>query len=214
MTLKWIYYGLLLLCLLMLLVNAKKLARQHLFFIPVLSLAICTQFIAESMEGKPDGHYFLFHIYIPLEYLLLSMYYLLLFRSGFIKVFLITTNLVLLVFCAAYYFWGKRMWKPDYSDFVVESIFISFLVIYFFVRLFKTEQSISLLRYTDFWINTGNLFFYAGCMFVMGMHYSLREQNHVLAEELLQINYYLNLILYLFYLIGFSWKRPPGKYLR
>jgi hypothetical protein len=39
----------------------------------------------------------------------------------------------------------------------------------------------------------------------MGLHFVLQQQNKELADGLLKINHYLNLLLYLFYLIAFTW---------
>jgi hypothetical protein len=205
--LKMVYYGLLGLNLLVLAFAYKSLEKRHKVFLPLIVFVITIQVAADILKAKGLTYYFLFHIYVPIEYILLSVYFSLLFMSRPARMWLLISNIVLSAFCIAYYYMRPSFWQPDYSHFVISAIFISTTVILFFIKLFKNEEHIDLIRYPDFWINTGNLFFYAGCVFVMGLHFSLRGKNQTLADNLLKINNYLNLLLYLFYLIGFAWTR-------
>ena len=202
MPLKWVYYGLMFLCVITLVWNRNRLDKKHLLFLPIVVIAITTQLLAEVIEKEDRSHYFLFHLYIPLEYLLLSLYYYYLFRVKLVKWLLVFTNVVLFTFCIVHYYLGKNFWLPDFSDFALGAAFNSLLVIAFFVSLFRKEEVV-LMRYPDFWINTGNLLFYAGCLFVMGLYHSLHQKDEKLAEQLMDINHYLNLVLYLFYFIAF-----------
>lgn len=190
--------------------NSAYLKRKHLLFIPILIAAILTQIIAEVLVASKIKHYFLFHLYVPLEYILLSTYYYYLFNRFYLKGLIIISNLFLLTFYFFHY-WGAKFYEPDYSGFNIEMIFISVLVVLFFALLLKKEEDIVLSKNPDFWINTGNLFFYTGCVFVMGLHYTLRQKNVSLAEKLLIINHFLNLVLYLFYAIAFTCLRLIRK---
>lgn len=208
---KQLYYGLLVFSLIAFFLNRKKLPKHNLFLGAAVVLALSTQLIAEVLKRKGLSFYFLFHLYIPAEYFLLSLYYASVFSNTKAKKYLLLSALGFLFFSFVKYFVNNSFWLPDYTDFVIESVIVSILVLVFFLRLFKKEDNIDLFRYSDFWINTGNLFFYSGCLFVMGLHFTIRNRNEDLSERLLIINNYLNLILYLFYLIAFTCHRANRK---
>lgn len=210
--LKQIYYGLLGICLIALLFHHKKLDKGIFFFITILSLAIITQVIGDVIKSNGSSHYFVFHIYIPVEYLFLSLYYRETLKGKWLQRVILLSGLLFLVFCVQYYVMNKdRFYQPDFSQFVIEALLVSIWVIIFFTQLFQSEEKIVLASYPSFWINTANLVFYSGCLFVMGMHFSLLQKNPALAEKLLKINHYLNLILYLLYIIAFTCLRTSKK---
>src|SRR5215203_4859803 len=190
MSLKWVYYSLMFLCVITLILNRNSLKKRHLLFLPIVVLAITTQLVAEVIEKEDRDHYFMFHLYIPLEYLLLSVYYYYLLEVKWIKWLLLVTNVIFLTFCITHYFLGKNFWLPDFSDFALGGAFTTIFVITFFIWLFSKDE-ISLLRFPDFWINAGNLFFYSGCLFVMGLYFSVLQKNPPLAHDIMHINNYL-----------------------
>jgi hypothetical protein len=206
--LKIIYYGLFGANLIALLFRGRSLERRHVPFIPLCLLALVTQLIAEPFKGTTYGQSFLFHLYVPLEYMLLCIYYSLLFGRKKITVALIVSALLLVAFNTVFFYTTPRFWLSDYADLVTESLFVTLCVVGFFISLFRSDDQVNLARYPDFWINTGNLFFYASGVFVMGLDHTLRKQNPTLADGLIKINNYLNLLLYLFYLIAFTWAQP------
>lgn len=213
--LKIIYYGLLTLCLTALFLNYKRVGRHILLFIPVIILAIQTQVNGDILkaEGLGEKRFFVFHIYIPLEYLLLSYYYYLLLRGKWVSYFFILSNIGMVAFSAVYYSLNKAsFYHPDFAQFVLGSVFVTFLGIIFFSQFFEKDERVDLISYPDFWINVGNLLFYAGCLFVMGLHYSLQKRNSELADRLLQINYYLNIILYFLYIVAFTCSKATKRY--
>ena len=209
--LKVFYYGLLVLSLITLLLNYKKLGKSYIWFIPLLSLAIITQASSDIINWElrqGEKKYFIFHFYQPVEYTLLALFYWQLFKASFIKKFILISIPAFIVFCIFYYSSDiKSFLGPDFTNFTLQAILISLFVIYFFVELFKSQENVHLSSYPAFWINTGNLFFYSGCLFVMGIHFYLHNRDSKLAENLLSINHYLNLLLYLSYIIGFSCRK-------
>lgn len=202
MDIKYLYYSLLVFLLLVLLIRIRRLQDKHIVFIILLMLVIVVQVMVDLLKWKKINHYFLFHIYVPLEYILLSIYYISFPIAKKYRRLIFVSNIFLIVFYLLYY-QGDRLKVPDFIGFALEMVLVSGLVISFFIGLFNSEEEIKLFDYPDFWINTGNLFFYTGCMFVMGLHYSLLEKNPSLAKHILAINHYLNIILYLLYSIAF-----------
>lgn len=207
--LKKIYYGLLVLCLVALFLNLRKIDKENKIFLPIIFLAIVTQFVGDILQSRGISHYFIFHIYIPIEYILLCIYYLTLIENKIVRLLIAGSAAIFFLFNLLYYILdNKAFFAPSFSSFVVSAVLLSFWIICFFVELFQKEEKIYLLSYSAFWVNTGNLLFYAGCLFVMGLYFTLLEKDRVLAGKMLYINYTLNLILYIMYLIAFTCFRP------
>lgn len=206
--LKVIYYGLLALCLITLLLNKRNLNNKYYWFIPLIVIGITTQAIGDIINyglQLEDKKTFMFHIYQPLEYVLLAMFYLQLLKGKIIKGFILVSIPLFVSFCIYYYASNAKSYLgPDFTHFTVEAILIIFFVSIFFFQLFKLEECLALNTYPAFWINTGNLFFYGGNLFVMGFHFYLNKHDTILAQEFLSINHYLNLLLYVLYIIAFS----------
>jgi hypothetical protein len=199
---KLLYYLLMLASVVLLFVNRNKLDRRFRWFYIVLILGIGTQLLVELLSGPANKKVWPMHVYVPLEYFFLSLYYSQIHTSRVRRTILWVSNILFIGFCFFYYS-GNRLNQMDFSGFVIEMTMVSFWVILFFADLFKEEGTRSLRYYPDFWVNTGNLFFYTGCIFSMGLYFVLLKQNYDHARDVLQINHYLNLLLYCFYAIAF-----------
>lgn len=208
-----LYYGLLVISLIILLVRRKLLDKHFVWLIPAIGLAILTQAVSDIINyqvAPAEKKYFLFHLYQPLEHCCLAMFYYHLFKRPWIKKFVLFSIPVFALFSVLYYFVFTGLFnKPDFKDFSVEAFFISTWAILFFIELFRDDRHFELVHYPAFWINVGHLFFYSGCLLVMGLNYYVESVDPVLAGQLLNINYYLNLLLYTLYIIAFTCMRPP-----
>jgi hypothetical protein len=211
--LKIVYYGLLALSLITLLFNLKRLDRVYYWFIPLISLAIVVQVLGDVLKANNvKGYSFVFHIYQPLEYVLLASFYYRLLKNRWAKKSIVLSVVAMIGFSVIYYSSNYHsFYGADFIDFCVQSVFISVWVIIFFGELLRSQEQLNLAKYPAFWINSGNLLFYAGCLFVMGLYFYLHKTDEKLANDLLQINHYLNLILYLLYSIAFICTRERIK---
>jgi len=211
--LKMLYYGLLGLCLAALLLNGRRLNKIYYWFIPIIVLAITVQVFEELLKVyEIEGHSFVFHIYQPVEYSLLALFYHSLITNPFAKKCILFSVLLVLAFSVIYYSSGKGVFfAGDFLDFCVAAFFICIWVVIFFFELLHTDEDMQLVRYPAFWINAANLLFYGGCLLVMGAYFYLHNTNPPLAKQLLVINHYLNLVLYCMYTIAFiqplRWKK-------
>jgi hypothetical protein len=202
--LKILYYGLFSTSLVALLLNWRNLQRRHMVFVPLLAIGIINQLLIDFLHYKGIDGNFLFHIYVPIEFALLSVYYNFLFSNKKIRNLIFLSNVILLIYCTVTYYITDAFWEKDFRHFLLLSVFVTSMVVGFFISLYKNEEDIPLMKYPDFWINAGNLLFYACCIFVMGLYHKIKQQDEKLADKLLHINYYANLILYLFYIIAFT----------
>ncbi len=211
--LKMIYYGLLGLCLAALLLNTNRLNKVYYWFVPIIIFAITAQVFEEVLKLKDiKGHNFVFHIYQPVEYSLLALFYYNIIKNTLIKKLILLSIPIVLIFSIFYYAYGSgQFFKADFIDFFLTAFFICIWVIIFFLELLRSDENLNLTSYPAFWINAANLLFYGGCLLVMGAYYYLYTTNATLANQLLKINHVLNLVLYCMYTIAFiqpvQWKK-------
>ena len=88
------------------------------------------------------------------------------------------------------------------------SIIVIFYGLRYIYQLYDSPpETSSLLTVPFFWINTGNLFFYCGTFFQMGLNSYIDSLDSNLAADLQIINKALNYTLYIFYFIGFTCRK-------
>ena len=208
--LKEIYYGLLAFCLITLLFKYKRTDKAHFWFIPLLFLSIITQVTGDILEYAGYTHFFVFHVYQPMEFLFLSIYYYYLFKPLVLKRLILISIPLFLAFHIFYY--RTRFYNLDFTDFTIEAILIFVWCMMYFIRLLKSEEQIILSKDADFWINTANILFYTGCVLVMGIAKYFLSKNMTLRSQLFLINHLLNLLLYILYCIAFLCLNHSKKY--
>ena len=187
--LKQVYYGLMGISLLALLVNYSRLSKSIRIFVPIILLAILTQAAGDLLKANGKDHFFLFHIYIPAEYGLLCVYYHAIIKNRWLKSIIAVSAVVLIIYYGIYYMLdGAAFLAKSFGDFVITSLLISIWTLAYFTELFHQEAKINLVRYPNFWINTGNILFYAGCLFVMGFYFSLEKKDASLAQKILLLH--------------------------
>lgn len=100
----------------------------------------------------------------------------------------------------------------NFLDGVYLGICVSFWTGLFFLELIKKPLHYSLKSDGNFWVNCGNILFYPGTLMLFGLGNYLAQISPELKQRLHPINYALNLILYLLYLIAFLINsRPKDK---
>ena len=208
-----IYYGLLGICLVTLLVNAKNLNKVYYWFIPLIIFAITVQASQHILKQKNiEGYDFVFHIYQPVEYSLLALFYYHIIHSKLIKKIILISIPLVMLFSIFYYTLSDGVFfGGDFIDFCVCAFFVCIWVIVFFLELLRSDETLKLVNYPAFWINAANLLFYGGCLMVMGVYFSFLKSDTSTARQLATINHLLNLVLYSLYIIGFiqpvKWKK-------
>jgi hypothetical protein len=201
---KGLYYILLFSNLLLLVIKRKQL-KSFNYFLIIISAAILTQLIIEIFPSTDSYRFIFYHLYIVAEFICMTFYYKEIIetkpgRKYVWWVFFIT----LVVLLAVYVYKWPFLLSNSFADFVIAGFSICvYVILYFNSSIRHTENYVRLQSSPVFWINVGNLFFYGGCLFVMGFHQYLLESNRSLATNLLSINHFLNYVLYIFYLVAF-----------
>jgi hypothetical protein len=206
MTLKFIYYGLLALCLVTLLLRYKKLPGYCLWFIPIIFFALITESVKDYFEEYKT---FIQRVYQVSECFLLLCF----FNAVFVKQknktitwvsFFIYTCLVMVYYSQVvrgFTFAGR------FFDLNLEAFIVCILVVLFFFEMMDYKPDVNLSQYGAFWINAANLIFYGGSFFA----YAFYDQ---LAKSTMSLEYipkYLNLFLYCAYFLIFALIRKPAR---
>lgn len=147
---------------------------------------------------------FMYHFYLPLTYGILAYIYAGNVQAAWLKKLILVSipgfaalHLYLTLFV-------QKLHAVNSYAVVVASFLIVALALQFFFQLLQQEESsVPLLRNPLFWISSGNLIFYAGVFFLMGLLNFIMRELPDLAPKLMYINYSLNYILYTLYSIGF-----------
>lgn len=145
----------------------------------------------------------LFHIFQPIEYLLLALFFYKIFLNNFIKKSILLSIPIVIIVSIINSFFLQNIYQFNSYAF----LFIAFLLviwsILYFIELLNNEFSLYVWNNPNFWICTGILFFYAGSFFLMGFITIIYKYNPELASKIYIINHLLNIILYSLYTYGF-----------
>lgn len=202
--LKYIYYALLLSGFLILLYRRKKLGSIILYFIPLYFFNLTTQLANDILLPKQVNTFPLYHINQFISALLLHAYYFaLLEKKSYKRIVLLGFTCFVLYFGYHFVYQFANIRTIDFSDFVVEGLFVCVYVALYLLELYRKDDIVILNRNPHFWIAIGNLIFFSGCMFIMGFSNYLRQNNIELYAKLVYINYFLNLLLYSLYIKAF-----------
>jgi len=209
----FLYSLLIIACLVVYQLNKQSLPSYLQYIQILLAIALVFEVSAEILRHYNINHYFLDHLYQPIELVLLStVYYHAIDNKSVRK----TIKLIVLLYVFASIIlsvWVEGIANPNTGSFIIGSTLIIFYSILYKYQLFTLPPTKeSLLVNPFFWINTANLFFYCGTFFQMGLDSYIRKENATLADQLHVINHGLNYTLYILYLTGFLCKRIFKSY--
>ena len=188
-------------CLVSSILNRKLLGRFALFFSVLLGITL----VFESLTYVIDMEYknLLNHLYQPLEFTLMILIYQRVIIYSWFKKLVLPTILVFWSVSIGLSAGVEGLYEPNTLSFLIGSVLIIGLATIYHIQLLTTPgKETSIFRVPFFWINTGNLFFFLGTFFQMGLNTYLQDRAPDIAHELILINIAMNLILYTLYLIG------------
>jgi hypothetical protein len=203
--LQTLYYILLIISFLILIYRIKQRNEPLRFFIPLLLLSLIVEGVRFGWSSNRLLSDFLFSIYTPVEYLLLSLFFIIIINSKFkrrliqvsIPLFIILSLYVQFEVQSANYFY-------KYLDVLLEAPLILTWTLFYFFQLFTDEESFNFKTNPLFWISSGNLLFFCGSFFSYGFGSYLHNINEQkLSDAVFWIARVLNIFLYVFYIIAF-----------
>lgn len=174
-----------------------------------LSILLGYMLVSETtgylLKGRANNQ-FLFYLYTPVEFLFLSYLYADHYTIPFACRVARVLGWCFAGFCVPYGGWSwfdSRLTQAPTLLYVIEWTLMLGLVLYYFYDLYRNDYFIILTRQPVFWMSIGNFFFYSGTFFLMGLVAELKRLDYDRAEQLFILNTLLNILLYLFWSIGF-----------
>jgi hypothetical protein len=203
-TLKDVYYGLLLSGFIILLVRRRKLGSIFPIFITLYFFNLATQITFDIVSHVKINGLPLFHINQFIGSSLLHAYYYITLRNKVNKQIVVAGFTIFTIYFVSHFlFHIDNIFTVDFSDFVVEGLFICVYAVLHLLEMYRGNTIVSPARNLHFWLSTGNLIFFSGCAFVMGFLNYLKQHNLELYSKVAYINYFLNLLLYSVYIKAF-----------
>jgi len=168
----------------------KRGAMRVFFLIPLLALALLVEIAADVTTG----YAWAYHLYNPIEYTLLSLYYLenckvLRYRTlvkWFIGVFIVAAIVL-----------SRFVYK--FSSLPALNINIEGILLFVMYThlLFSIDAEAIIYRHPDFWISTGILTYFGGVFVCFNLYSTLLHLNPDHTEQLFgAVSFPLNIILY------------------
>lgn len=189
--------------------------HRSLYILSILfALGIVTETLFNVFYYLYEKDYFIFyHVYIPLEFLLITLFFYQINNNHKIKTLMITVLPFYVLLVIVLYFGFYTV--DDYPGWIYNAGGI-FIILWSVITLFNIEPSnIHILKLPIFWICSGMILFYAGIFSFNGMYDFLLKTNYQLSDNLLYgINKFLNYLLYIFFIIGFVCSNRMKRYLQ
>ncbi len=200
---KDVYYLLLVSSLLVLVFRWKMVDKRLRIYIPIFILAITTEKIRDYLYPQ-DISKQAYHFYHFAEMLLLSVYYITLFKKPAHKKICVAGFLIFSVyFIYTYFMQPGNLLTDKRGELVVQGILITIYSLMYLYQLYLSEDAGQPYGNVHFWVVTVNLIYYSGGVFFNGYIYYLLSMKMKVYDQLAYIMIVLNYLLYTVYLISF-----------
>jgi hypothetical protein len=175
--------------------------------IKVLGVAILTTLAMESfafyLMEQNTNNLFLYHMLIPIQYILYTVVFLFsLSRPREKKVLLASIPLYLLVIILIMLLLQSTVEFNSYAR-VLNNILISGWALLYYREVFTGFRIVNLTKEPMFWVSTGLMFFSLGSFFVDGLMNHIIETSSELGETLYYIKVFLGFLLNTTFLFAF-----------
>lgn len=184
----------------------RKAISEYTFFI--LTLLLGVTLIVESVgyynlwtKNKIAGWIFL--LFLPVQYLLYSLYFKNIIKNNKIKRVIIISVPILLLWnvCNTVYFQNFLMLNT-YAILLACLLYCIWSSIYL-IQLLQDIGDENLAHNPHFWISTGTLFFYSVSFFIIAFIQIINKEDQTLASQLWFLIRAFNIILYGLFAYGF-----------
>jgi hypothetical protein len=199
---KILYYGLLFLCFLLSFMANRKADKSMIIFPFLLFTSIMAELSVYLIHAHKGNYSLVYHIYVPLEYLLFAYYFYLNNRSQLAKKLILYSMPVYLVASITYSIIASVHIHPGFQI----NLEGFFLILWAILSLFSLEakEGNKINALPIFWICVAVLIYHSGIFTYTGIYNYIIEQKSSLGAKLnLYILQISNYILYICLSIAF-----------
>ncbi|RPH33437.1 MAG: hypothetical protein EHM93_04845 [Bacteroidales bacterium] len=185
---------------------------RALYLFPfLLSAAFLSDIGATILKHFHANYFFLYHIYLPIEYSLLAYYFYLTIRNVWAKRIVLYSIPIFIVFSIMFSL--EVVIISKYPNFQT-NIECLLLVVWATIAIFTIEvkEDVSILSLPVFWICVAILIYQCGIFTFTGMFNYLLKSKSDLFERLRSYHIVFNCILYTLYSIAFICSHRTKKY--
>jgi len=208
--LKFIYWGILFIALLIGLLNMKRLTTPFKLLTLLIFVTLFTELVADYMAVHYRNNIIVYHIYTPIHAILLGAIYLSLLHRKTNRAFVWIATIISVSFAIANSLFIQGLKATPYYDLIVISIFY---VCFAFISNFEMIRSkhLKLFNNAVFWLNSGTLLFFSINFILWSLwDYLGRIKSPVRADLLLILNI-LNFVLYAFFALAIYFDSRRNK---
>jgi hypothetical protein len=211
---KNLYFSLMFICLTVFFFRIKNLGKGLMLLGPLLICSIAVELWTDyNKNGVGIEDWYQYHIYQPIEYILLTLIFYNNIRSAFVKKAMLASIPFFLTTLSIYYFFQPNSFNSEkFIDFQIESFFLIVWAILYLIEIVNTDAVIdSIFRLPVFWLSFAVLLFYAGNIFIVGFRDFLAKYDVEMRDTLMYVPRYLNLVFYLMIIVGLLCTRTRKK---
>jgi len=173
-----------------------------LILLMILWLVTTLAAIYSTKYAGLKNNLFIFHIFTPLEYVLLALFYRDIIVNSRVKK-IISYSIPIFILLAILF--SVFIQKPDTSNstvIMIESVIVIFLSLFFLREVLLLQHATILYRFPLFWISVGILFYFTGNMIIEGLLNYMISHSMQLARRVYHIGHVFKYLLFLLFIIG------------
>src|SRR5688572_5972820 len=183
--LRTVYYLLLLTGFLILIVRRRKLGSIFYVFLPLYFFNVASQITVEVLIKLGSNPFPPLHINQFIGSFLLHTYYYLTLRNKWNKAVVIAGFLSFTYYFVHHFLYlSGNLQAREFSDFTLEGLFVCIFSVLYLLELYRQDNIDLVSKNPHFWLSVGNLIFFSGCMFVMGLLDYLHQYSTELYTQL------------------------------
>lgn len=197
----YVYYGLICISFGVSLPSLRRLDK-NIFITALLFISIVVELCVVGLINLQLGHYFLYHLFTPIEHSLLSLFFFYSTDTRPLKVFILFSILVFNLFSIySMYMFGVSQF-PSLTN-TVES-FLLIITSLIFLMTIKPIESTKIYYLLEFWVALAVLIYFTGTFVFNGIYNYLRIDSQIEAKVIFDVlNSVFNWIFYVLLSYGF-----------
>jgi hypothetical protein len=143
-------------------INTKEI---KVFFIYTIVVALFLIISLPTLNSLNSYYFLIIRIFLLIEFIILSILYISILKSDKSKQFIVLSICLYVVYWI-YNFYNSKFSDFDFIPLVVECLFFTLLIVYYFYDLIQHNFTIPLYQLPSFWISVAFLLYFSGNFFL------------------------------------------------
>jgi hypothetical protein len=197
-----IFFVLLLLAIVSYAFRSKERYGRIILVYLLLALVTSIATIFVLLVGRLTNNLFIFHIFTPIQYLILSLLYSYEISAVPTRRIIRASIPIFIGVCILLSLFVQKMTDNDSIETIIGSIALILWPLLFLRQTLKLQEVNSLLRFPLFWISVGLLFYFVGSLATEGMLDYLILHDMEMAQKVFLLTYIFKYMLFIMLFIG------------